>query len=242
MAHHPLTFEEKASIEALGGFQRVTRIVKATLSRYGLHRPIFTTSEVRIIERDRTTLRHLIFQFDEGKSVAENVKDLLAQANELQVVRGRRNYADAVLYHLVGAKLDIVLGEGKLNHHGFSVADHSTARRGDYHVEAAAIHVTTHPSEALVRKCAENLKEGLRPLIITLADAVEPAEFLLRGSDIAERVDVLDVVQFLTANVYERSLFKAAECRITLLSLLERYNAIVIKCETDPCLLIKLPK
>lgn len=55
------------------------------------------------------------------------------------------------------------------------------------------------------------------------------------------RVDVLDTTQFLTANVYERSLFKTADCKLTLTALLERYNEIVAKCETDPSLLIKLP-
>ena len=52
---------------------------------------------------------------------------------------------------------------------------------------------------------------------------------------------VLDAGQFLTANVYERSFFKAAECKVTLGKLLERYNEIVASCETDPTLQIKLP-
>jgi hypothetical protein len=37
------------------------------------------------------------------------------------------------------------------------------------------------------------------------------------------------------------SLFKAAECKVTLAALLSRYNAIVDGCETDPSLRIKLP-
>ena len=51
---------------------------------------------------------------------------------------------------------------------------------------------------------------------------------------------MLDVAQFLTANVYERSFFKTAECKITLGALLKRYNAIVEECETDPSLLVKI--
>jgi len=77
-----------------------------------------------------------------------------------------------MLQHLVGAKLDLVLGNGKIEHHGFSVADQSTERRGDYEVEGVAIHVTTHPSEALVRKCAANLQAGLKPVIVTIGDGV----------------------------------------------------------------------
>jgi hypothetical protein len=145
-----------------------------------------------------------------------------------------------MLQHLVGAKLDLVLGSNKIHHHGFSVADHSTDRKADYQIETIAIHVTTHPTEALVRKCGENIKAGLKPLIITLGDAVRPADFILKTFELNERVDVLDAAQFLTANVYERSLFKAAECKVTLAALLARYNAIVDECETDPSLRIKL--
>jgi hypothetical protein len=181
------------------------------------------------------------FNFDTGKSLRANIEDLLEQAQEVQANAGGTNYVGAMLQHLVGAKLDLVLGVGKLKHHGFSVADHSTDRKGDFQVEAVAIHVTTHPSEALVRKCADNLRAGLKPLIISIGDGVAGAAFLLKNSELVDRVDVLDAGQFLTANVYERSLFNAAECKITLGKLLDRYNEIVETCETDPTLRVRMP-
>ena len=180
------------------------------------------------------------FNFDTGISLRANIEDLLQQAREVQKHAGGTNYVGAMLQHLVGAKLDIVLGTGKVEHHGFSVADHPTERKGDFHVESVAIHVTTHPSEALVRKCAKNLQDDLKPVIITSGEGVEGATFLLKSAELVLRVDVLDASQFLTANVYERSLFKAADCKITLAKLLERYNEIVAACETDPSLLIRL--
>jgi len=182
------------------------------------------------------------FHFDTGKSLRANINDLLDQASELQATAGGTNYVGAMLQHLVGAKLDIVLGQGKLVHHGFSVADHSTDRKGDFQVEGVTIHVTTHPTEALVRKCGDNINAGLKPIIITLAEAVRPADYTLKTFELNDRVDVLDAAQFLTANVYERSLFKTAECRVTLKKLLERYNAIVAECETDPSLIIRVPQ
>lgn len=180
------------------------------------------------------------FHFDTGKSLRANIEDLLTQAQDLQADAGGANYVGAMLQHLVGAKLDVVLGKGKIQHHGSSVADHATERKADFQVEAVAIHVTTHPSEALVRKCAANLQAGLKPVIITLGDGVSGAAFLLKNSILGDRVDVLDVGQFLTANIYERSFFKAADCKITFSNLLERYNEIVASCETDPSLRIKL--
>lgn len=180
------------------------------------------------------------FRFDPGNSLRANIEDLLDQAREVQSSAGGTNYMGAMLQHLVGAKLDMVLGEGRIIHHGFSVADRSTERNGDFQIETVAIHVTTHPGEALVRKCAENLRAGLKPVIVTVRDGEGGAAFLLRTANLINRVDVLDATQFLTANVLERSLFKIDDCKVTLSALLKRYNAIVDQHETDPALRVFL--
>lgn len=179
------------------------------------------------------------FHFDTGKSVAANLADIFDQAAEIQKNSGGANFVGAMLQHLVGAKLDMVLGTGVAAHHGFSVADHSTERQGDFEVSGVAIHVTTHPSEALIRKVAKNLQAGLKPVIITLADGVEGAAYLIKNTEWKGRIDVIDATQFLTANVYERSLFKADACKTTLATILTRYNEIVSQCEIDPVLHIR---
>ncbi|MFZ4773844.1 MAG: DUF4928 family protein [Terrimicrobiaceae bacterium] len=179
------------------------------------------------------------FHFDTGKSVAANLAYIFAQAAEIQKNSGGANFVGAMLQHLVGAKLDIVLGENIAQHHGFSVADHSTERQADFEVNGVAIHVTTHPSEALIRKAAKNLQSGLKPLIVTLGEGVEGAAYLLKATEWKDRIDVIDATQFLTANVYERSLFQAGECKATLTAILTRYNEIVLACETDPVLVIR---
>lgn len=237
----PLSVDEEAAINSLGGFDKVRQSVGMILRQHGLNRDLFSRDECERIRLGRDFVRKRIeFHFDPGKSLHANIHDLLQQANELQKNSGGTNYVGAMLQHLVGAKLDVVLGQGKIQHHGFSVADHSTARQADFQIETVAIHVTTHPSEALVRKCAENLRGGLKPLIITLGGGVEGAAFLLNNASLADRVDVLDVGQFLTANVYERSLFQAAACKVTFSRLLDRYNEIVGVCETDPVLRVTL--
>ena len=240
---YPLSAEEEIAIGTLGGIDRAAAAADEVLARHSFHRGLFTKSERDQIRRGRPSKeRPIRFHFDPGKSLRANINDLLDQASELQATGGGTNYVGAMLQHLVGAKLDIVLGPGKIHHHGFSVADQSTAGKADYQVETVAIHVTTHPVEALARKCGDNIKAGLKPLIITLRDAVRPADFILATFEIGDRVDVLDAAQFLTANIYERSFFKAAECKVTLSNLLTRYNAIVDECETDPSLRIKIPQ
>jgi hypothetical protein len=240
---YPLSIEEEQALQELGGFEHCQNLADAILRNHGFQRGLFRSSEAKAISRGRVAASQeqgITFHFDPGKSLRANIDDLLQQAEEVQANAGGTNYVGAMLQHLVGAKLDLVLGPGKLQHHGFSVADQSTERKGDYQVEAVALHVTTHPTEALVRKCGDNLRMGLKPVILTLGEGVAGAGFLLKAAQLADRVDVLDVGQFLTANVYERSLFKAAACKVTLSKLLERYNEIVEACETDPSLRIKL--
>lgn len=237
----PFSVEEAKAITMLGGFDRVMAVADGILRDHGIERSLFSERERQCIRRGRNFVkREVDFHFDTGKSLRANIKDLLQQAQELQADGGGTAYVGAMLQHLVGAKLDVVLGKGKIQHHGFSVADHSTDRKADYQIESVAIHVTTNPSEALVRKCASNLQAGLKPVIVTLGDGVIGAGFLLKNSNLDQRVDVLAVGQFLTANIYERSLFKTADCKVTLSKLLERYNEIVACCETDPSLRIKL--
>ncbi|MFN0077583.1 MAG: DUF4928 family protein [Prosthecobacter sp.] len=226
---------------ALGGIDRVSRVTAAVLQSYGVTRPLFTEAEVEQMRwEEQVRINGMVFHFDTGKSVAANLADIFAQSAEIQKNSGGANFVGAMLQHLVGAKLDIVLGPGVAAHHGFSVADHSTERQGDFEVNGVTIHVTTHPTEALIRKAAKNLQGGLKPVIITLADGVEGAAYLLKNTEWKDRIDVIDATQFLTANVYERSLFKAGDCKATLISILTRYNEIVAECETDPVLQIRL--
>lgn len=180
------------------------------------------------------------FHFAPGKSLRSNIDDLFMQAKAVQDIAGGTNYVGAMLQHLIGAKLDLVLGVGTVHHHGFSVADRPTSRPGDFQLDEVVLHVTTHPNEALIRKCAGNLGSGLKPVILTLGEGLNGAVFLLRAVHLEDRVDVLDAAPFLTANVYERSLFQPKACQVTLSNLLRRYNEIVDACETDPSLRIRL--
>lgn len=225
---------------SLGGVEHVIALTSAVLREFGIEKSILSTSEIADLrEQERLLTDGIIFRFDDAKSIAANVADIFAQAAEIQKNAGGASFVGAMLQHLVGAKLDIVLGVGVASHHGSSLADGPTERQADFEVNGVAIHVTTHPSEALIRKAARNLQAGLKPVIVTLADGVEGAAYLLKNTEWKDRIDVIDATQFLTANVYERSLFKAEDCKATLSSILTRYNEIVAVCETDPVLQIR---
>lgn len=242
MPNEELSSDELDDIEMLGGIDRVADTVDRILAEHGIDRVLFTKREreqIRRRSRSKTEGRFIEFNFDPIKSIRANIDDLIDQASDLEEARSGTNYVGIVLQHLVGAKLDIVLGKGKVKHHGSSVADQSSDREADYQIDALAIHVATSPTEALMRKCGESIKAGIKPLILTVGEAVKPAEYMLASLQLGDRVDVLDIAQFLTANVYERSLFVYADCKLTLASLLGRYNEIVAECENDPTLRIR---
>ena len=97
-----------------------------------------------------------------------------------------------VMQHLVGAKLDYIT-KGAVKHHGVAVADAPNARAGDFLLGDVAIHVTTAPGEALIRKCQDNLSSGLRPLIVTTDDGVGGAKALAKQAGVDDRVDVVEI-------------------------------------------------
>ena len=146
----------------------------------------------------------------------------------------------AVLEHLVGAKLSIALPTIEVSHKSFSSSDASVLAKGDFLIGDTAIHVTVAPSEALLRKCKQNLSEGLHPLVVTTEGGVGGMMALANNENISNRIDVLEVSQFLAINVYEWIGFKNQDRSLSLEKLIVAYNQIIDDCETDPSLKISL--
>lgn len=181
-------------------------------------------------------------RLDTSRSVKTIIGDVLQQAEERQKTTKGVYYSGAVMQHLVGAKLDCILGFGKLAHNSFSTADAPTNRAGDFLVGDVAIHVTTSPGEALIHKCRDNLDDGLRPLIVTLKRGLAVAEGLAGNLGLVDRIDVFEIEQFVAANLYEFGAFVAEGRRTAINNLIERYNQIIEDVETDPSLKIELKR
>lgn len=179
-------------------------------------------------------------RLDASRGLKAVFADLLRQAEERQKTAPGVHYAGALMQHLVGAKLEGLLGPGRLAHNSYSTADAPTGRAGDFLAGDVAVHVTTAPGEALIQKCQANLDAGLKPLIITGKRGLPVAEGLAGNAELGERVDVLEIEQCLAANLYELGGFAAGGWRAALEGLVERYNQIVEDVETDPGLKIEL--
>lgn len=176
---------------------------------------------------------------DTSKTIGANLDELFEQAKKRQKQNPGTQYLGTVLQHLVAAKLCLVLPAGAFEIHGASVADVPTDRNGDFIVNGTAIHCTTAPSAALMEKCGANLLSGYHPVVITVFERVHTALNLAEDAGLAGRVDVWDIQQFLSANVYEHSLFDETKRNAALFDIVAQYNRIVLEAETDPSLRIE---
>lgn len=134
-------------------------------------------------------------RLDPSISLQSVIRDLLVQAYKRQKGGGGTMYLGAVLQHLVGAKLEI-LHPGGFEHHGFAVADEATGRAADYVIAQVAFHVTTSPSEAVIRRCNRNLQAALRPIIVTTQEMAAAAKGLIKNAGIEDREEILKLSSF----------------------------------------------
>lgn len=192
--------------------------------------------------------RPFVLNLDKSLSVQSVVSDLIEQANRRQQKMMGTNCLGAVIQHLVGAKLELVLGHSEIQktamirgfHHNTSTADSQTGRAGDFVIGRTSIHVTAAPSEALIGRCQENLNAGMNPIIVTIGDKFGLAEGLAANFGVQMRVDILTIEQFIAIYIYEAGKFRASNRGIAIQGLIDRYNTIINQVETDPSLKIVL--
>ncbi|HHA2459867.1 DUF4928 family protein [Stenotrophomonas muris] len=184
-----------------------------------------------------------VMKLDSAWSIRTAVRYLTGQAEARQKEAGGTMFLGTMMQHLVGAKLQTVLPEedkAKVIHHGSNQSDQKPDRHGDFDLEDVAIHVSTAPSESLIRKCGENLGKGKRPVIITTRKGLATAEGLLENAGLADRVDVVEFEQFIATNVFEFGRFTSEGRRDIFQRIVDAYNDVVDKHETDPSLRIEM--
>ncbi len=151
-----------------------------------------------------------ILAADPSKTIGASLDELFEQARKRQKQNQGTQYLGAVVQHLVGAKLSVILPSDKFQIHGAYVADLPTDRSGDFVINNTILHCTTAPGEPLIQKCAANLRAGCLPIIITIFDRVKTALDLAADAGLSGRIEVWDIQQFLSTNVREHSMFDNA--------------------------------
>ena len=182
----------------------------------------------------------LRLRLDRPRSLTAIVSDVVETASARQGEYQGTMVASAVMRHLVGAKLQLALPEVPIKHRGFSVADDPGDRKGDFVIEDTVIHVTTAPTESLIHKCLENLSKNLHPIIITTERGVRGAQALVENANAADRIDILEIGQFIATNILIWCCFAQDKRPATWGRLVKAYNEIIDSCETDPSLRIAI--
>ena len=176
---------------------------------------------------------------DPSRTISASLEELFEQARKRQKQNPGTQYLGAILQHLVGAKLSVVLPPDKFQIYGASVADSPTDRSGDFVINNTILHCTTAPGEPLIQKCKANIRAGCLPIIVTIYDRVKTALDLAADADLSGRIEVWDIQQFLSTNISEHGLFDGLARNAKLADIIEKYNAIIAEVETDPSLRIE---
>lgn len=155
-----------------------------------------------------------------------------------QILEATRERSRGVVeQHLVGAKLEARFPQQNFPAQPAHAADAPTKRRGDFELKTASgdvvIHVTSHPTSALIEKCQENLRDRLLPIIITLREKEQSAVALAEDKGVADQIAVLPIDHFVAANLIEL----AAERNLSFIEvfreIIEAYNRRIEAAETD---------
>lgn len=178
-------------------------------------------------------------QIDARMPISAIITDVLEQAQERQRQTSGSTLVGTVLEHLVGAKLALALGDDKVQHKPVSTADTSSGAAGDFEVEESVIHVTTSPSEPLIRKCEANAASGRRPIIICPTDFRIGTLKLAKALGVENRIEIFEAQEFISMNINEKAGFSSARLHETTMRLIDKYNAIIDETENDPSLRIE---
>jgi hypothetical protein len=83
------------------------------------------------------------------------------------------------------------------------------------------------------------LASGIKPVIVTVYEGIPAAGEFRKAENIAGRIDVFEIEQFISLSIYEISKFYQSERVPMVIDIVKKYNQIIDACETDKSLKIK---
>jgi hypothetical protein len=175
----------------------------------------------------------LKFHHKPQESIRTHIEFLLVS------VRGRKDpvtgdaQVSRLMWHMVAAVLSL---RGRLD----SEAIASMSSGGIFRFGNTVIQVTHSPDWPLMHVCFAESDRGLRPLIISTRAGAAQAVALAQEVGMVRKVEVLEITQFIVANMLEWTSFDGSQRRHTFEELVTRYNSIIDSCETDPSLKIEV--
>lgn len=188
------------------------------------------------VQRDYFDRQRIQVPLDPNKPVAVTISEIITAA----AARSDKP-TGIVLQHLVGAKLQLRFPAIKVGRDRAHAADIQTGRQGDFQVGTTVFHVTAAPRETLLSRCRENLRGGLRPVIITTKNRVQATEQMLEIGGLDDYVMVQAGEVFIGTNIEEVAGYDGPAIRAELANLIRSYNHRILEVEVDQSLQIEEP-
>lgn len=135
--------------------------------------------------------------------------------------------------HLVGAKLARRFTGIVIPNHPAHAADKQTERVGDFVLSTLVYHVTAAPSRSVVAKCVQNIKAGLRPILLVPQEKQIHARFLAQEENTDKELTIIAIEDFIAINVIELATEENKDFFVILKEIVHIYNQRLAEVETD---------
>jgi hypothetical protein len=142
--------------------------------------------------------------------------------------------------HLVGAKLARRFPNMEIPNFPAHAADLQTARGGDFVIRDTVFHVTAAPSSNVIAKCADNIKKGLRPILLVPREKESNARAYAEDKAIDKLIAIISIEDFLAMNVFELATEEEKDSFSVLSDIVAIYNQRLREVETDLSLKIDI--
>ncbi|MDD4985330.1 MAG: DUF4928 family protein [Dehalococcoidales bacterium] len=156
----------------------------------------------------------------------------------LEKAKGRSG--GIVEQHLVGAKLERRFASIPIPNYPAHAADVQTERAGDFAIQDTVYHVTATPGRGVIQKCAANIRQGQRPVLLVPQEEEYKASALAEDEGIGAQVSIISIEDFLALNIIEFSLDAGRDFFSLLQEIVAIYNRRLQEVETDLSLQIDL--
>ena len=142
--------------------------------------------------------------------------------------------------HLIGAKLEARLPNAKIGRDAATAGDVQTGRVGDFRTPHSAYHVSAAPSSNVIRRCKENIEEGVHPILLVPSASVERAKGLAADQGIERQMSIFAIEDFIAHNILELAEDSNKDFIAVMKSIIEIYNERIQEAEIDKSLRIEI--
>jgi hypothetical protein len=176
--------------------------------------------------------QNLKISFERNYSPVEWIHKILEEA------KGKSG--GVVEQHLVGAKLERRHTDVEvLNFPGYA-ADVQTGRYGDFTIGDTVYHVTATPGPSVIKKCSENIKSGLHPVLLVPKVHIGKSLSFAEYEGIEKCLSVIAIEDFVALNIIEMATGARARFIDILQEIINIYNERLEEVETDMSLKIEI--